>query len=144
MTSISKFIEQKLKLKINREKSKVRRSREVKFLGMTIIDGTVAISWQSIKRAMLKVKELTPRGTHLSLELTMKRINEWYIGWSSYHLMTKYPSQFAKIEGPSGGDSVLELLTSRRGIAICQETCRARSTQDQAAKTAQSNDGRWA
>lgn len=36
MDSISKFIEQKLKLKINREKSKVGRSEEVKFLGMTI------------------------------------------------------------------------------------------------------------
>ena len=36
MYSISKFIEQKLKLKINREKSKVGRSEEVKFLGMTI------------------------------------------------------------------------------------------------------------
>ncbi len=52
MSSISKFIEQKLKLKINREKSKVGRSREVKFLGMTIIDGTKAISHQSIQRAM--------------------------------------------------------------------------------------------
>jgi len=66
MTSISKFIEQKLKLKINREKSKVGRSRDIKFLGMTIIDGTVAISWQSIQRAMLKVKELTPRGHSLA------------------------------------------------------------------------------
>jgi RNA-directed DNA polymerase len=98
MSSISKFIEQKLKLKINREKSKVGRSREVKFLGMTIIDGTKAISHQSIQRAMQKVKELTPRGTHLSLEQTMKRINEWYVGWSGYYLMTQYPAQFVKIE----------------------------------------------
>jgi len=44
MASISKFIEQKLKLKINREKSKVGRSEEVKFLGMTIVEGTVVIS----------------------------------------------------------------------------------------------------
>jgi RNA-directed DNA polymerase len=98
MSSISKFIEQKLKLKINREKSKVGQSREVKFLGMTIIDGTRAISHQSIQRAMQKVKELTPRGTHLSLEQTMKRINEWYVGWSGYYLMTQYPAQFVKIE----------------------------------------------
>ena len=67
MTSISNFIEQKLKLKINKKKSKVGLSREVKFLGMTIIDGTVAISRQSMQRAMQKVKELTPRGTYLGL-----------------------------------------------------------------------------
>ena len=68
---------------------------EVKFLGMTIVDGAVAISRQSMKRAMQKVKELTPRGTHLTLEKTMKRINEWYMGWSGYYLMTQYPSQLA-------------------------------------------------
>jgi retron-type reverse transcriptase len=62
MTGISKFIEQKLKLKINRQKSKVGRSEEVKFLGMTIVDGAVAISRQSMKRAMQKLKELIPRG----------------------------------------------------------------------------------
>jgi RNA-directed DNA polymerase len=145
MTSISKFIEQKLKLKINREKSKVGRSREVKFLGMTIIDGTVAISWQSIKRAMLKVKELTPRGTHLSLELTMKRINEWYIGWSSYYLMTQYPSQFAKIEGHIRRRLRARIVDQqKRRRHLFKKLVGRGVPQDQAAKTAQSNNGRWA
>ncbi|NOQ47287.1 MAG: group II intron reverse transcriptase/maturase [Desulfobulbaceae bacterium] len=75
MGSISKFIERKLKLKINRDKSKVGRSRDVKFLGMTIIDGARVISAQS-----------------------MKRINQWYIGWSGYYMMTQYPSQLHAIE----------------------------------------------
>nr|WP_320011974.1 group II intron reverse transcriptase/maturase [uncultured Desulfobulbus sp.] len=64
MNSISKFIEGKLRLKINQAKSKIGRSGEVKFLGMTIMDGATVISSQSMKRAMQKVKELTPRGTH--------------------------------------------------------------------------------
>ena len=98
MQSISKFIENKLKLKINRDKSKVGRSRDVKFLGMTIIDGAIVISSQSMKRAMQKVKDLIPRGTNLTLELTMKRINEWYIGWSGYYLMTQYPFQLSNVE----------------------------------------------
>ena len=145
MTSISKFIEQKLKLKINREKSQVGRSREVKFLGMTIIDDTVAISWQSIKRAMLKVKELTPRGTHLSLELTMKRINEWYIGWSSYYLMTQYPSQFAKIEGHIRRRLRARIVDQqKRRRHLFKKLVGRGVPQDQAAKTAQSNNGRWA
>lgn len=98
MGSIGKFIEKKLKLKINHDKSKVGRSREVKFLGMTIIDGARVISGQSMKRAMEKVKRLTPRGTHLTLEATMKQINQWYAGWSSYYSMTQYPSQLLAIE----------------------------------------------
>ncbi len=98
MGSISKFIERKLKLKINRDKSKVAHSREVKFLGLTIIGGAIAISAKSMKRAMQKVKELTSRGTHLSLEASMKQINSWYKGWSGYYSMTQYPSQLRKIE----------------------------------------------
>ena len=40
MKGISKFIEKKLKLVVNREKSQVAESSPVKFLGMTIINGT--------------------------------------------------------------------------------------------------------
>ena len=145
MTSISKFIEQKLKLKINQEKSKVGRSRDVKFLGMTIINGTVVISRQSIERAMLKVKELTPRGTHLSLELTMKRINEWYMGWSGYYLMTQYPSQFVKIEGHIRRRLRARIVDQQKKRRHLYKNLIKRGVpQDQAAKTAQSNMGRWA
>ncbi|WP_321415680.1 group II intron maturase-specific domain-containing protein [uncultured Desulfobacter sp.] len=98
MESISEFIEGKLKLKINREKSRVGRSKDVKFLGMTVINGAIAISAQSMKRALEKVKELTPRGTHMPLELTIQRINNWYKGWAGYYLMTQYPSQLKRIE----------------------------------------------
>jgi hypothetical protein len=98
MDSIGKFIEKKLKLQINREKSKVALSKFVKFLGMTIIKGTIAISAQSINKAMAKVKELTPRGTHLKLEDSIAQINKWYTGWSSYYAMTQYPAQLRKIE----------------------------------------------
>ncbi len=98
MNSISKFIEGKLKLKINKDKSRVGLSRDIKFLGLTIIDGAIVISAQSMKRAMQKVKELTPRSTHLPLIVTMKRINSWYVGWSGYYMMTQYPSQLQSIE----------------------------------------------
>lgn len=98
MESITRFIEKRLKLKINVEKSKVALSKHVKFLGMTIIAGTIAISFVSLNRAMEKVKELTPRGTNHKIEATMEEINKWYDGWTNYYSMTQYPAQLAKIE----------------------------------------------
>ena len=98
MLKISEFIETKLKLVVNREKSRVGLSHEVKFLGMTIVNGTIAISRKALSHAMNKVKELTPRGTHTRLETTMSKINNWYIGWANYYSMTQYPSQLRKIE----------------------------------------------
>jgi group II intron reverse transcriptase/maturase len=98
MASTTKFIEGKLKLLVNKDKSKVARSSAVKFLGMTIVAGTLAISNQSLIRARAKVKELTPRGTALNIEKTVRAINSWYVGWSNYYGMTQYPSQLAAIE----------------------------------------------
>lgn len=98
MNSIRRFIEKKLKLKVNEEKSKVARSEQVKFLGITIVNKTIAISKAAIKHAMERVKQLTPRGTHHRLEVTMKRINSWYVGWSSYYSLTQYPAQLRNIE----------------------------------------------
>jgi group II intron reverse transcriptase/maturase len=98
MANITRFIEGKLKLIVNREKSKVALSRQVKFLGMTIIAATIAISAISMNRAMNKVKELTPRGTHHGIEETIGQINRWYVGWANYYSMTQYPTQLGKIE----------------------------------------------
>lgn len=65
---------------------------------MTFMNGNLAVSGESMKRAMQKVKKLTPRGTYLTLEQTMKEIHQWSMGWPGYYLMTQYATQFAKIE----------------------------------------------
>ena len=98
MKSIKKFIEKKLKLKVNEEKSKIAKADRVKFLAMTIVNGAIAISKKALDKAMEKVKELTPRRTHEAIEQTMRRLNQWYQGWASYFKMTQYPSQLKKIE----------------------------------------------
>ena len=98
MASIKKFIEKKLKLKINEDKSKTAKSDQVKFLGMTIVKGTIAISKAALNKAMEKVKELIPRGTNLSIENAIDKINSWYHGWASYFKMTQYPAQLQSVE----------------------------------------------
>ena len=145
MESISRFIEQKLKLKINRKKSRVGRSCDVKFLGTTIIEGTIAISSQSMKRALQKVKELTPRGSNIPLEQTIKRINSWYMGWSGYYLMTQYPSQFARIEA-----HIRRRLRARfvdqhnRRRFLFRKLRKQGASRKSIATAAFSNKGRWA
>jgi group II intron reverse transcriptase/maturase len=98
MKSTTKFIEKQLKLVVNQDKSKTALSKFVKFLGMTIIVGTIAISAKSMQRARDKIKELTPRGTSLNLEQSMEEVNKWYVGWANYFSMGQYPSQLASLE----------------------------------------------
>jgi RNA-directed DNA polymerase len=145
MHSISQFIEKKLKLLINQKKSKVALSKYVKFLGMTIIAGAMVISGQSINRAMAKVKTLTPRGTNLTLESTIERLNSWYMGWSAYYSMTQYPSQLKKIEA-----HIRRRLRSRlvdqqkRKRYLVKKLIKRRVPRAMAWKAVYSNKGRWA
>lgn len=145
MASISRFIEKRLKLVVNQEKSQVARSEHVKFLGMTVINGHIAISAKSLNRAMKKVKELTPRGTHLKLEHTMNEINKWYRGWSSYYSMTQYPAQLAKIEAHIRRrlrSRLVDQQKSRRNLF--RKLVKRGVPYKRAAKAVFSNDKRWA
>ena len=98
MESITKFIESKLKLKVNGEKSQVAKSDRVKFLGMTVVNGSIAIAKASFNKAMEKIKQLIPRGTHETIQMTIKRVNTWYRGWANYFQMTQFPAQLAALE----------------------------------------------
>jgi hypothetical protein len=53
----------------------VAKSDKVKFLGFTVVNGTIAIAHKALQTAMDKVKALTPRGTHHTLETTLDEIN---------------------------------------------------------------------
>jgi group II intron reverse transcriptase/maturase len=145
MKSISEFIEKKLKLVVNQAKSKVAESSLVKFLGMTIVDGARAIAKKSICRAMDKVKELTPRGTHKKLEDTIEQINSWYMGWSNYYSMTQYPSQLKAIESHIRRrlrSRIIDQQKSRRNLF--QKLLKRGVSRTRAAATSFSNKKRWA
>lgn len=98
LASITRFIEGKLKLPVNKTKSKAAPCSAVKFLGTTIINGMVLISAISMERAYDKVRELTPRRTHIPIEEQIKKVNQWYRGWSNYYNVTETPSQLQGIE----------------------------------------------
>ena len=145
METVSQFIEKKLKLKVNREKSQVARSDQVKFLGFTVVNGAIAIAHKALQTAMDKVKALTPRGTHKTLDSTLKEINQWYVGWSNYYSLTYYPSQLRKIEA-----HIRRRLRSRlvyqqkRKKPLYQSLVKRGVPRKQAAEAVFSNNKRWA
>jgi group II intron reverse transcriptase/maturase len=144
MASISGYIEKRLKLVVNQEKSQVARSDRVKFLGMTIVGKTIAISHKALQTAMAKVKELTPRGAHLTLEKTLEEINSWYVGWAGYFQMTYYPAQLKKIEAHIRRrlrSRLVDQQKSRRNLY--RKLVKRGVPRRQATKTVFSNHKRW-
>jgi group II intron reverse transcriptase/maturase len=144
MATISQFIEKTLKLKVNQDKSKVALSDKVKFLGFTVVNGTIAIAHKALQTAMDKVKALTPRGTHKSLEPTLDKINQWYVGWSNYYSLTNYPSQLLKIEAHIRRRLRSRLVSQqKRKQHLYRNLVKRGVPRKQASKTVFSNNKRW-
>ena len=85
MESLTQFIEKKLKLKVNREKSGVRQSDKVKFLGITIErKGRVRLSDDNEARFKKKIRGITKRNRGLKFEQVIKEVNQVIGGWGIY------------------------------------------------------------
>ena len=101
MLSMIKFIEQKLKLKVNRKKSGVRHCSSTKFLGYTLLSGgNIRISDTSIKRLKDKVRGITKRNRGVKFEQIIKELNTVIIGWTNYfYLANRWLSELRDIDG---------------------------------------------
>ena len=85
MQSLIGFIEEKLKLKVNRDKSGIRRCDQVKFLGHTIqTNGKIRIADASIERLKLKIRAVTKRNRGLSFSAVIAEVNRTIQGWAVY------------------------------------------------------------
>ena len=85
MESISNFIESKLKLLVNRDKSQVCQVSQTKFLGHTIQnDGNLSIAKKSIERFKEKIRIITKRNRGISLEQLVSELTPIMRGWLTY------------------------------------------------------------
>lgn len=89
MESITKFIEKKLGLKVNVEKSKVARPNQIKYLGFGFYYTTTGRikpkpHVKSIQKFKRKLKQLTKRKWSISLSDRIVRLNQVIRGWINY------------------------------------------------------------
>ncbi len=90
MVSLTKFIEGRLRLKVNEAKSTVARPEDRHFVGFRLrLDphtGTVEVllSERTKRNAMQKVKQLTPRTWGSTLIACIAQINAWLRGWHGF------------------------------------------------------------
>ena len=87
MASLTRFIERRLKLQINTEKSAVARPWHRSFLGFTVKDDPAfrrCIADQAVTRFKNRVRELTRRHRGVSLEKMIADLNPFVRGWAGY------------------------------------------------------------
>ena len=87
MESITRFITQKLKLKVNETKSAVARPQERKFLGFSFSAGPEVkrmIAPKALERFKHRIREITRRAKGVSMETTIAELAPYLRGWRSY------------------------------------------------------------
>ncbi|MBM4013125.1 MAG: group II intron reverse transcriptase/maturase, partial [Planctomycetes bacterium] len=90
MGSIRKFLQSRLRLLVNEEKSKVARPEEIHFLGFRLRKAKertkveVLVSNRTKERMDAKIRELTPRMWGQSPTRCIEQINVYLRGWSGY------------------------------------------------------------
>jgi RNA-directed DNA polymerase len=87
MESVTQFITQKLKLKVNEAKSAVARPQERKFLGFSFTAGSEVkrvIALNALDRFKRRIREITRRAKSVSMATTMAELAPYMRGWRSY------------------------------------------------------------
>src|SRR5258708_4457038 len=95
MASITRFITQRLKLKVNEAKSAVARPQERKFLGFSFTTGPKVqrvIASQALDRFKRRIREITRRAKGVSREATMEALAPYIRGWRSYFGFCETPA----------------------------------------------------
>src|SRR6059058_1652805 len=95
MESITRFITQKLKLKVNEAKSAVARPQERKFLGFSFTAGPEVkrvIAPKALDRFRRRIREITRRAKGVSMETTMEELAPYMRGWRSYFGFCETPT----------------------------------------------------
>ena len=105
MGSITKWIENKLGLKVNAAKSKVTTPQKLKYLGFGFWKDSRAGKWKarphkdSIKKFERKLKQLTKRSWSVTMDYRIGRLNQVIRGWINYFRIGSMKETLRRIDG---------------------------------------------
>ena len=85
LASISHFLEQKLKVKVNRAKSKVGRVKDSSVLGFKIHGKKLKTLESKVKTFKQKLKRITRRCPGISIASRIIRLKEYIQGWMAHY-----------------------------------------------------------
>src|SRR5499426_785175 len=101
MDSVTRVITQRLKLKVNENKSAVTRPQERKFLGFSFTgekEPRRRIAPKAIARFKERIRELTHRTRGVSIEKMAEDVARYLRGWTSYFGKCQTPSVLEELE----------------------------------------------
>lgn len=102
MASLEKFLWERLRLKVNRDKSAVARPWERKFLGYSVTTNRkprLKVAPESVKRLKEKLQLVFRRGRGRRLDRVIAELNPVIRGWVAYFRMSDVRVSFEELDG---------------------------------------------
>jgi RNA-directed DNA polymerase len=100
--SITYYIEKKLRLKVNRDKTKISRPAQSQLLGFSFYKSKesyeIRISSKTLKRIKEKCKRITRSSDPASQQLKLKKLEVVMRGWVNYFKIAKAKSNLQKLD----------------------------------------------
>lgn len=104
MYSVSRYIEQKLGLKVNMTKTKITRPNKLKYLGFGFYKNIKSQQWaprphqESVARFERKLKQLSKRSWSVSLTQRIEKLNQVIRGWVNYYSVGSMKKRLKRID----------------------------------------------
>jgi len=94
-----RYLEENLKLPVNREKSRAARVKDVEILGFQILRGKIRVSSKARIKFKDKVRKLTKRNNPISTNQIIQELNEYLRGWIAYYRVQEFRKLFKDLDG---------------------------------------------
>ena len=145
MDSVTRFLEDKLKLRVNRDKSAVAPVGERKFLGhRLLLNGKLGIAPKSVQRAKEKIRQITRRNRGVSLARVIVELNLFLVGWLVYYRLAACRAEFQRLdEWIRRKLRCYRLKQRKRGSSVSGFLRRLGVSALQASRLAGSGKGPW-
>jgi RNA-directed DNA polymerase len=102
MASTRAFIERRLKLRVNQDKSSVGSAFKVTLLGFGFLrrggEIKVRIDPQARKRAKDRLRRITSRRWGVSMERRIRELNRFTVGWTAYFALADTPRPLSDLD----------------------------------------------
>lgn len=99
MDNITEYLSDKLKLKVNRDKSKITKANDSSFLGFTLKNGKIRWTEDSFRDFKYNLKKLTGRSNGISLPRRIIQLNQYIRGWMNFFGISQYYRPIQDIDG---------------------------------------------
>lgn len=96
--SIERFLNRRLKLEINKDKSRVAKTNDTNFLGFTFKGSKIRWSDKAFQQFKWRIKRLTGRSWFVSMQCRMMKIARYLRGWMNYYGISEYYRPIPEID----------------------------------------------